>query len=85
LEKARSNVEKNNWKNIHLFQADVRALNQAFIEKQFSTPPKFEKIICFLGLSVIPEWEKVLDNLLEILAEDGEIVIADVFAEKRTY
>jgi ubiquinone/menaquinone biosynthesis C-methylase UbiE len=36
-----------------------------------------------LGLSVIPDWEKVLEQLIQLLNKDGKIIVVDVYAEKR--
>lgn len=83
LHRAKETVEKHNWQNIYLFQADARSLNETLIEKE-TQQKSFDRIICALGLSVIPEWERVLENLISLLSENGKIVIIDVYAEKRT-
>lgn len=83
LKKAQANITKNNWSNINLFQADARILTPALIEAQIGKKLSFDRVICVLGLSVIPEWEMVLDKILALLNENGKIVIVDVFAEKR--
>lgn len=85
LSKAKSLKEKNKWNNIHLFQADARRLSANQIEQYIGKDIRFDRIICVLGLSVIPEWEQVISNLLTLLKEDGKIVIVDVFADKRTF
>lgn len=78
-------IDKNNWNNIALFQADARELTATFVDQQINSEPYFDRIICFLGLSVIPDWEIVLDRMLDLLKEDGKILIVDVFAEKRDF
>lgn len=83
LKKGQYSIEKNSWTNIFLFQADARELTLTSIEKYTNKKLSFDRVICVLGLSVIPEWELVLDNLLGLLNENGKIVIVDVFAEKR--
>lgn len=83
LKKGQDSIEKNSWTNTFLFQADARELNLTSIEKYTNKKLSFDRIICVLGLSVIPEWEMVLDNLVGLLNENGKIVIVDVFAEKR--
>ncbi len=83
LKKGQDSIEKNSWTNIFLFQADARELNLTSIEKYTNKKLSFDRVICVLGLSVIPEWEMVLDNLVGLLNENGKIVIVDVFAEKR--
>ncbi len=85
LKKAQTKIAKNNWQKFNLFQSDARELNLYSIEKLTNNKLKFDRVICVLGLSVILEWEKVLDNLLELLNENGRIVIVDVFAEKRNF
>lgn len=84
LNKAKARVEKNGWKNIELFQSDARSLNDSLIGEKIGGPLKFDAVICVLGLSVIPEWERVLDRMLDLLKRNGRIVVVDVFAEKRT-
>lgn len=85
LEKAKLSTVKNSWNDITLFQADARELNHAYIYMKTYQRPAFDCILCVLGLSVIPDWEMVLDNLLHLLKDKGKIVIVDVFAEKRTF
>lgn len=85
LKKGQENIQKNSFENTFLFQADARELNFDSIEKYTNKKLRFDRVICVLGLSVIPDWEMVLTNLLGLLHEDGKIVIVDVFAEKRNF
>lgn len=85
LRKGKSLIKRNDWDDITLFQADARELTSDFIKKEMGKELLFDRVICFLGLSVIPEWENVLDKMLDILKENGKIVIIDVFAEKRNF
>ena len=85
LKKGQNLIEKNGWTNVTLFQADARKLSPDFIQKQINKDQPFDRIICALGLSVIPDWNDVLDKLLLLLKENGKIVIVDVFAEKRGF
>ncbi|KAA3611238.1 MAG: class I SAM-dependent methyltransferase [Calditrichaeota bacterium] len=85
LNKGQVTISKKKWKNITLFQADARDLTPAFVKKRIKKEPHFDRIICFLGLSVIPDWEQVLDKMLNLLKENGRIVIVDVFAERRNF
>lgn len=82
LEKSKKLIARNAWKNTFLFQADAREINISNMEIHIKNKIKFDRIICVLGLSVIPEWENVLENLIGLLEENGKIVIVDVFAEK---
>jgi ubiquinone/menaquinone biosynthesis C-methylase UbiE len=85
LRRAQDNIIKNEWNDITLFQADARKLDAKFIEQKIKTKIKFDRIICCLGFSVIPDWEMVLDNMIDLLNEDGKLVIIDVFAAKRDF
>jgi len=85
LKKGQITINKNNWNDITLFQSDARELTSNFIKNQLKKELHFDRVICFLGLSVIPDWEQVLDKMLDLLKEDGKIVIVDVFAEKRDF
>lgn len=83
LTKAKSLITKNNWSEILLFRTDARNLKKESIRNYTNSVAGFDRIICSLGLSTIPEWEMVLDNLIDLLNPNGKIVIMDVYAEKR--
>lgn len=83
LKKAAQRVEKQNWSTVQLFQADAQQLSPLFIKEKLEEDIQFDRIICALGFSVLPNWEKVLDQVLSLLKVGGKIVIMDVFAEKR--
>lgn len=85
LRRGQARIDKNKWTNIALFQADARDLTPSYVEQKTNGTPTFDRIICVLGLSVIPDWEQVLDKMLGLLKEGGKIVIVDVFAEKRDF
>jgi len=83
LKKAKALVSREKWDNMHLFQADARDLDEDYFSNRKELPNSFDCVVCVLGLSVIPDWEKVLDQLLGILKPNGKIIIVDVYAEKR--
>ncbi len=85
LKKAQTTISKNNWNDISLFQADARELSANLIKEKTKKDISFDSVFCVLGLSVIPDWEQVLDKMLHLLKENGKIVIVDVFAEKRDF
>lgn len=85
LRRAHDNIARNNWQNIQLFQADARTLSATTIAQQANHAQPFDNVLCALGLSVIPEWETVLNKLLGLLKAGGKIVIIDVYAEKRNF
>ena len=83
LRKGMAHIKENKWKNITLFKADARELTPLFVKEQVNKDLIFDSVICVLGLSVMPDWQLVLQNMLNLLKENGKIVIVDVFAEKR--
>ncbi len=85
LRRGQAAIDKNQWENIKLFQADARELTPEYVREQTKQEAGFDRIICVLGLSVIPDWETVLDKMLGLLKDEGKIVIVDVFAEKRDF
>ncbi|MCP4442200.1 MAG: methyltransferase domain-containing protein [Aureispira sp.] len=85
LDKARKKVKKNNWKNVVLIEQDAGKLTTSEIQEDCGKPIAVDNIICVLGLSVIPEWEAVLQNMFELLAPGGSFIIIDVYADKRVF
>ena len=85
LRKAQRTIDKHQINNITLFQSDARALSDSLIREKINIDLKFDRVFCVLGFSVIPDWEKVMDNLIQLLIPKGRLVIVDVFAEKRTF
>ena len=84
--KSQLTLHKNNWNDgVTLFQSDALELTPELVQNQLGTEVSFDRVICFLGLSVIPDWEKALDNMLNLLNQNGKIVIVDVFAEHRDF
>lgn len=84
LRKAQGQIDRNQWEDAHVFQADAMTLSRESIEKA-TRRRTFDRIICVLGLSVIPRWEEVIDNMIGLLSEDGKLVVVDVYAQRRTF
>lgn len=82
LEKAKEKIDKNEWGNIHLFKADAAKINIEWINLNIRRDIEFDSILCDLGLSGFPEWEKVIDNLIALLKPNGKIVIMDWYIDK---
>jgi len=77
LEKAKEVVNKNDWKNVHILQEDATKVNTTWLATQYDNTLRADAILCDLGLSGFPDWEKVIDNLYELLAPQGRLVIMD--------
>ena len=78
LRKAAGRSEAQGWTNVHLVQADVRTLDVAALGG-------VDRILCVLGFSVFPEWERVLEGLFAALIPGGKMVIVDVYSTKNTW
>ena len=83
LAQARGKIEKNGWQNVHLLHADARTLSQEMLAEAVSMPElNVERVICTLGLSVVPEWEDVFARTWRILAENGRYAIMDWYTPR---
>lgn len=79
LKQANRKIEKNDWSNIKTELNDATKINTNWLEnypKQHG-PIIIDAIFCDLGLSGLPEWQQIIDNLIAILKPGGRIVILD--------
>jgi len=84
LAQARRKVEKNGWQNVHLFHADARTLSQEMIEDTVGIPDlRLDRVVCTLGLSVVPDWQTVFARTWEILEENGRYAIMDWYTPRK--
>ncbi len=82
LSKANTKIQKNGWNNIQLFCEDATKVNVEWINKNVEEGFQFDSILCDLGLSGFPEWEKIIDNLIDMLKPNGKLVIMDWYIKK---
>tara|TARA_B100000745_G_scaffold204959_1_gene135404 strand:- start:246 stop:839 length:594 start_codon:yes stop_codon:yes gene_type:complete len=68
LKQAQKRKDKNGWSNIDLIQKDAHTIDYTEL---------FDGAISILGLSVVPEWERVLDKTIDACKTNKRIVIAD--------
>lgn len=61
--------EKKGWKNVKLLQGDAAEL--AIAEKDF------DGVLCVLGVSAIPGWEKALSRCRDVLRPGGVLSVCD--------
>ena len=80
LRRARAKVERAQWDNVTLLEADARTLSSEMVG---SAP--VDAVICMLGLSVVPDWELVFDRMYDVLRPGGRFVAMDLYLSgKRT-
>ncbi|PIR87846.1 MAG: hypothetical protein COU10_02410 [Candidatus Harrisonbacteria bacterium CG10_big_fil_rev_8_21_14_0_10_45_28] len=68
LKQAQKRKDKNDWNNIDLIQKDARTIDYT---------KSFDGVISILGLSVVPEWERVLDKMIDACKTNKRVVVAD--------
>ena len=70
LRLAQKRIDKKNWRNVDLSEADVTDTRNIFGND-------FDVGVCTLGLSIIPEYLKAYEHLLGTVKSGGEIIIGD--------
>ena len=68
LEKAKSRVEKNGWKNVRLVQSDAA---------QYAFPSGVKGIYSTFALTLVPEYEAIIERASHALADGGRFLVLD--------
>ncbi len=68
LVKAREKIQRNRWQNVELVQADAAA---------YEFPSPIAGVLSTFALTLVPEFERVIEAAARALADDGRLVIAD--------
>jgi ubiquinone/menaquinone biosynthesis C-methylase UbiE len=84
LDKAKNIIAENDWSNIEIFNEDATKVNAEWVNNHLDTSVKVDAILCDLGLSGFPNWEQIIDNMLDLLKPDGRLVIMDWYIPKPT-
>ena len=84
LEQAERKTKKNGWMNIDLVLENATKIDQIWFEEysKSNEQNKVDAVFCDLGLSGLPEWQNIIDNMISILEPNGRIVILDWYLEK---
>lgn len=69
LHKALKRVQRDQWRNVELIEAD--AANYIF-------PAGIQGVLSTFALTLIPEYEQVIDHAARALPANGRLVIADL-------
>src|SRR5437773_5417456 len=78
LARAAHRVAQHGWSNVRLLQADARTLTT----EQIALPHgRLHRVLCTLGLSVMPEWESVFQRTFEMLEPVGRYAAMDLYIE----
>lgn len=84
LDKAKNKITENDWGNIEIINEDATQVNAEWVTNHLDTSVTVDAILCDLGLSGFPNWEQVIDNMLDLLEPDGRLVIMDWYIPKPT-
>ena len=84
LAKAQKKLIQQQWHNIKLVPANVLEINPQWVNERLEGR-QIDAVLCDLGLSGFPKWQKVIDNLLAILNPGGKIVIMDWYLEQPSW
>lgn len=86
LSKAKEKVSRNGWQNVRLVNGDANLLSEDWLRHKLNSDTKLQidASICELGLSAIPNWENVLNRIIEVTGPKGKIVIMDWYMKKLT-
>ncbi len=82
LAKARRKAQRRGWENVRLIQADAGTLS-ADLLKEKAGVERVDKLICTLGLTVIPEWELAFGRAWALLKPGGRCAVMDWWLERR--
>jgi len=85
LEKAKIKTVENAWSNIKIIKENATKINREWITNHFDSSLKIDAILCDLGLSGFPDWELVIDNMLDLLEPNGRLIIMDWYIPKPTW
>ncbi len=82
LSRARTKVERNGWRNVRLIQGDAGAVSQELLRDNAGLD-RVDKVLCTLGLTVIPDWEQAFSRSWVLLRGGGRYAIMDWFVKQR--
>ena len=68
LERAAERVARHGWNNVELVQSDLA---------EFAIPPGVQRIVSTAGLTLVPEYDRVIADAADALAPGGRLVIYD--------
>ncbi len=68
LEKAREKIHRNGWQNVELVEADA---------VRYEFPDGIQGVLSTFALTLVPEYEQVINHAAHALASGGRLVITD--------
>ncbi len=78
LAKAAAKVRAHGWDNVDLIRDSVTALDAEWAASR-GVAEGYDAVLCDLGLSGFPSWQRVTDQLVTTLKPGGRLVVMDWF------
>ena len=84
LDQAKRKAKKNDWTNVDLILENATEIDQKWLQSYSEKKEqiKIDAVFCDLGLSGLPKWQNIIDNMISILSPNGRIVILDWYLEE---
>ncbi len=81
LRKAGQRAERKGFSNVRLAQASLLTLERGSLGEHLPPGRGFDRGLCFLVLTALPEWERATDRVWDLIEPGGVMVIADTHAD----
>ena len=76
LAKARRKTQRRGWDNVRLIQTDAGTLSADQLKEKAGVE-RVDKLLCTLGLTVIPDWERAFERAWALLKPGGRCAVMD--------
>ena len=83
LEKARERIQKSNWRNVCLLEADATKVSVKDIWHVLGEETPIDAVVCSNVLVAMPQWESVFHHMFDLLRPGGQFLMLETYAERR--
>ena len=86
VERARRRISRSGWSNVTASQLDARDIGLEALGRAAGVAISgagVDCVVCALGFTVVPEWERIFERAFALLKPGGQFLILDVYAEER--
>ena len=85
LAQAEKKVVKNEWMNVHLINANARNLSAELIAEHVGQQISIDHAIGELAFSVMPDWQSVMENSLNLIKDGGKFGVLDGYRPRKDW
>lgn len=83
LRQARRRVARAGWSNVALRKRSAIEVGTDLLIETVGAPV-VDGVLCALGLTALPQWERTFERLFALVRPGGRFVLFDVYAPERT-